>query len=320
MMAERRVLHLSDLHFGRTRPDLVDPLLEMVHEVQPHVVAISGDFTQRARTSQFREARAFIDRIAVPVVAVPGNHDVPLGNLGARLLTPFRAYRQWIDHDLEPVHCDDALAVIGMNTADPLAWQRGRVRPVSLERTCRHLREAGPERARIVVAHHPFEHLPGERKELMPGAETALRRLSACGAHIVLTGHLHAWRAAPFTLPEGHEGVLQIQAGTGLSTRLRGEANDFNLITIDGDCVRVERFVAESDTVAFTRLAALDFRRVNGAWESPEPAEAPGRAAEEGQSPAPAPASALRKAGSSRRAEGSSRRQGDRARGSTRRR
>lgn len=276
----RRILHLSDLHFGRTRPELVTPLIEVVREVQPHVVAASGDFTQRARASQFREARAFLDRIEAPVVAVPGNHDVPLGNLGMRLIAPFRSYRRWIDHDLEPVFRDDTVAVIGMNTADPLAWQRGRIRRSSLERTCRHLSEAGRDRLGIVVAHHPFEHLPGEKKELMPEAETALRRLSTCGAQIILTGHLHAWRAAPFTLPEGHEGVLQVQAGTGLSTRLRGEANDFNLITVEGDTVSVERFVAEAETTTFARLAALRFRRTGGRWEGepPDPsaaAEAP---------------------------------------------
>jgi predicted phosphodiesterase len=272
----RRLLHLSDLHFGRTKPELVAPLLDVVREVRPHVVAASGDFTQRARSSQFREARAFLDRLETRVLAVPGNHDVPLGNLAMRVIAPFRAYRHWIDHDLEPVFRDRALAVVGMNTADPLAWQRGRIRPSSLERACRRLREAGPDRVRVVVAHHPFEHLPGERKELMPGAETALRRLSACGAQIILTGHLHAWRAAPFALPEGHEGVLQIQAGTGLSTRLRGEANDFNLISVDGETVSVERFVAEAEDATFARLAAVRFRRANGTWqrEASDPAGA----------------------------------------------
>jgi 3',5'-cyclic AMP phosphodiesterase CpdA len=281
----RRILHLSDLHFGRTRPELVTPLVDAVREVRPHVVTVSGDFTQRARSAQFRAARAFLDRLEAPVVAVPGNHDVPLGNLGMRVVAPFRAYRHWIDTDLEPVFCDDALIVVGLNTADPLAWQRGRVRPASLERACRRLREAGPDRVRIVVAHHPFEHLPGERKELMPGADSALRRLSACGAQIVLTGHLHAWRAAPFTLPEGHEGMLQVQAGTGLSTRLRGEANDFNLITADGDTVSVERFVAEAERTTFDRLAAVRFRRTAGKWEgekSEPAAEAPAPGSEGG--------------------------------------
>ena len=58
----RRILHLSDLHFGRTRPDLLDPLVALAADLSPDLVAISGDFTQRARRSQFVEAARFLDR------------------------------------------------------------------------------------------------------------------------------------------------------------------------------------------------------------------------------------------------------------------
>ena len=58
-----RLIHLSDLHFGRDRPELMRPLLDAVNGLSPDLVAISGDLTQRAFDSQFRAARAFIDRI-----------------------------------------------------------------------------------------------------------------------------------------------------------------------------------------------------------------------------------------------------------------
>ena len=73
----RRIAHLSDLHFGRDRPELLDPLVEAVNDLSPDLAAISGDLTQRARPAQFRAARDFIDRLEAPVLAVPGNHDVP---------------------------------------------------------------------------------------------------------------------------------------------------------------------------------------------------------------------------------------------------
>ena len=45
----KTLVHLSDLHFGRIDPALVDPLRRAVVELKPDLVAISGDFTQRAR-------------------------------------------------------------------------------------------------------------------------------------------------------------------------------------------------------------------------------------------------------------------------------
>ena len=56
----RRIIHLSDLHFGRTRPELLEPLLAVIRDLEPDLVALSGDLTQRARRSQFGAARAFL--------------------------------------------------------------------------------------------------------------------------------------------------------------------------------------------------------------------------------------------------------------------
>ena len=57
----------------------------------------------------------------------------------------------------------------------------------------------------------------------------------------MLSGHLHSWHARPFASAAG---VLFVQAGTGLSTRVRGEPNDFNLLTIEGRSVLVEQWTA----------------------------------------------------------------------------
>src|SRR5688500_6179935 len=84
----RTLVHLSDLHFGRIDPSVIDPLRRAVLGVQPDLIAISGDFTQRAKPVEFRAARAFLDSLQPPKLLVPGNHDVPLWNAAARFLTP----------------------------------------------------------------------------------------------------------------------------------------------------------------------------------------------------------------------------------------
>lgn len=259
----RRVLHVSDLHFGRDRPELLRPLIEAINEIGPDLVAVSGDFTQRARLGQFRAARAFLERLDPPWLAVPGNHDTPLDNLAVRLATPWRRYRRYVATDLEPVWSDDAMVVAGVNTVNPWSWQRGRIGRRAMRRV-RDAFEGGHEgRARIVVLHHPLEHGPEVDKRLMRGAADALRALGACGADIVLSGHLHSWHARPFA---GQGGVLFVQAGTGLSTRVRGEPNDFNLLTVDGSRVTVDRWAAGDGSTRFERVQGTAFEKRGGGW------------------------------------------------------
>lgn len=248
-----RIVHLSDLHFGATAPGLLEPLCAGVAELAPDLAVISGDLTQRARPGQYAEARAFLDRLGVPVLAVPGNHDMPLWNLPARLRAPFAGYRRAISPELEPLWQDTSVIVAGVNTANPLAWKQGRITSAQLDRLERLFAHAGP-RARVVAMHHPLEHLPGETQWLMRGAPEALRRLPGIGAQVVLSGHVHVSHAGPFTAAPG---LLFVQAGTGLSHRRRAEANAFNLLDFAAGAVTVTTFLAD-DT---GRFAALDLPR-----------------------------------------------------------
>ncbi|SFO90778.1 metallophosphoesterase family protein [Tranquillimonas alkanivorans] len=259
-----RLLHLSDLHFGRTRMDLVAPLLKRIEELAPDLVVVSGDLTQRARRHQFREAKSFIDRIRVPVLTVPGNHDVPLDEFWVRLLRPFSRYRKIVNRDLEPGWSDDEMEVVGVNTVNPLAWQSGRIHSHTVRRVCDAF-DARPHKVRVVALHHPLEHAPGVDKKLMRGATKAAGAMAECGADVVLCGHLHSWRAGPMKAEAGEAETLLVQAGTGLSTRLRGEENDFNLLTLDPDHVRIDRYVAGA-TPTFKLASSHAFVRQGRGW------------------------------------------------------
>src|SRR5262245_32522466 len=112
----RTIVHLSDLHFGRLDARIITPLVNRIEAIRPDLIAISGALTQRARPSQFQDARAFLNQLPCPALVVPGNHDVPLFNLAARLLDPFGPYRRYISVNLEPAHIDDEMAVVGLNS------------------------------------------------------------------------------------------------------------------------------------------------------------------------------------------------------------
>ena len=51
--------------------DTLGPLLRDIARQPAHVLAVSGDLTQRARRGQFAAARAYLERIELPQVVVP---------------------------------------------------------------------------------------------------------------------------------------------------------------------------------------------------------------------------------------------------------
>ena len=263
-----RLIHLSDLHFGRDRPELLVPLINAVNAAKPDLVAISGDLTQRARESQFSAARAFIDRIEAPVLSVPGNHDIPIHRPFTRFFRLFHYYKRRIDRNLTPTAELGGMTVIGLNTVDRYRWQRGRIRSRQVRRACGIAGNAPADNFVILVAHHPFEHAPGSTdKRLMRGADKALKKLAKCGVDAILSGHLHVWRTEPFLTRPFGAGILQVHAGTGLSTRQRGEPNDFACIDREGDVLRVARWIADEDAI-FHESTIRHFGRTEAGWRT----------------------------------------------------
>ncbi len=262
-----RVLHISDLHFGRDRPELLSPLRDTINSLAPDLVAISGDLTQRARAEQFRQARRFIDSLVPAVMAVPGNHDTPLYNFIERALMPFRRYRKWISEDLEPQLHTDRVSIVGINSVNPFSWQRGWFTKDDIATVKRGFAKTAPGALKMVVVHHPLEHLPGDEKKLMRGASAAIRALGACGTDLVLSGHLHSWRAGVFAENHDHPAVLQLHAGTSLSNRVRGEPNDFNLLTLQTSKVTIDRYIVADKVVDFQLEQKKTFTRSDRGWQ-----------------------------------------------------
>lgn len=131
--------HISDLHFGTESPEIVEGLLEDLVSVEPTLVAVSGDLTQRARRKEFVAARLFLDRIPFPRLVVPGNHDIPLFDLLTRFTRPLARFRRYIDEDVDPFFSTDAVAVLGMNTARSNTWKDGRISLAQIDDVRRRL-------------------------------------------------------------------------------------------------------------------------------------------------------------------------------------
>ena len=240
-----RLIHLSDLHFGAHDPRLVEAIEARVDEEKPDLVVISGDFTQRARTEQFQEACNFLERLrdsGHDVLAVPGNHDVPLYDVFRRFLSPLTRYKRYIDETLCPFHELPGVAILGINTARSLTFKDGRISHEQLQFIRETFERTDPKSLRVLVTHHPLFALPvgetGDVERAVGRSELALDAAADAGVDMLLAGHHHVasihsardlvTRAGP---------ALVVQAGTATSTRLRDEEQSFNRIDIDGETV-----------------------------------------------------------------------------------
>lgn len=267
-----RIVHISDLHFGREQPPLVAGLEQAIADLAPDLVVASGDLTQRARRHELEAAAHFLGRLPAPVLTVPGNHDLP-GITPKRFVDPWRRWRAYFPAGLEPRLETSTYIAVGANSARPwgpsLDWSRGRLSHEQIRRISHRLQprlETGAARSeqapalRILAAHHPLLLTEaGRHRGLMGRAPLVLSRLAMAGLDLALGGHVHL----------GYAGVVQgmviAHAGTAVSDRLIGEANGFNLIEGDRSALAVQHWVWSTD--AFRAAGIRRFRRGEMGWQ-----------------------------------------------------
>jgi 3',5'-cyclic AMP phosphodiesterase CpdA len=264
----RTIVHLSDLHFGRLLPETVEPCLAAVRALEPHLVVISGDLTQRARKSQYAQAKSFLATLPRPQLVLPGNHDVPAYNLYRRLLQPLDRYKRIISRDLSPRFIDDEIAVFGVNTARSMVIKGGRINPEQLEFVEAQVQSLTDSQVRIVVTHHPLDLPAGlEGVRLVGGAEAAMQVFARCRIDLFLAGHLHLvfyGSTERYGIP-GYA-VPILQAGTTISSRARGEPNSFFAHRIERDEIRTETHQWNPGLGTFAVSDIRTFEREPAGW------------------------------------------------------
>lgn len=267
-----KVLHMSDLHFGPPyRPIVGEALIDAAVRINPDVIVVSGDLTQRAKPEQFADAAEFLTRLpVVPRLIVPGNHDVPLYRAVERFLNPLGLYRKFISEELNPVLHVDGAVLVGLDTTSPYRnITNGRIGRWQLDQCSEALRAAPPGAARIVVAHHHFAPAPDYLHDwTMPKARRAIDRFVELDVEMILGGHLHRayiGNSLDF-FPGSHRerGIIIVQSGTSTSRRGRGkerEKNSFNLIEISTSTHSITHFIYFDEEHGFTPFSRHQFPR-----------------------------------------------------------
>jgi len=269
-----RIAHLSDLHFGAHDPAVVAGAEAWLSAERPDLVVVSGDFTQRATSEEYREAGAFLDRVeatGLQTLGVPGNHDVPLWDIVQRFTRPLARYRRHIDDDLCPWFESERLAVLGINTARSLTFKDGRISHEQMAIIRDRFRDVPEGRTKILVTHHPLFEMPigeaGEASEAVGRRHEALDAVAEAGVHILLAGHFHrSFTQSARNMVKNAGPALVIQAGTATSVRLRdGETQSFNLIHARrNDAVDVQ--VVGWDGAAFVGGSSAAYAFVGENW------------------------------------------------------
>jgi 3',5'-cyclic AMP phosphodiesterase CpdA len=266
-VAAARLLHLSDLHMGHS--EVWEPLAALrtlVDEVAPEIIVATGDLADRGRRRELENAGSLLRGLGVPVLAVPGNHDIPY-TFPARFTRPFAEWERVFDSP-EPTHVSESLVVLGLSSVRPWRGQSGGLAREQVARVVQRLQDDVSGALRIVALHHHLAAPPwrAARKRPLGRRDEILRAFVAAGVELVLGGHVHQAAVAErreFTvLEEGPQRALVLATSPALGRprpERTEEARGLNVYEADATTITVRTFAWDGE--AFLEVGRRLFAR-----------------------------------------------------------
>lgn len=251
-----RIIHISDLHFGMHNPAIIEPFFADLALLKPEIIIVSGDLTQRARTEQFQELSAFLQRLTVPLLVVPGNHDIPFDNPFTRFVCPFQRFNKYVSPELEASYNDKEVNILGVNSATPYKIKDGTLSHKTLKRISDHF-SAASKQLNILFFHHNLKYFSGMHHPLN-NAEEFLDYLKESPIHIVCTGHLHYSNLKLISKNQDGQCAL-LHAGSLFCPRTRDGKNSFYFITTEQLRCSIDRRVFVNNIFSSEQIYSLDF-------------------------------------------------------------
>lgn len=262
-----RVLHVSDLHAGRREaPGLAAALSALVDELEPELVLATGDLAHRGRRDELRRAHAVLTSLDRPLLAVPGNHDIPYA-FPARFTRPWAQFEA-VFGSTDPVYRSDTMVVCGLNSVRPWRHQGGRLGRARLARVAETLRDGSPDALRIVALHHHLAGAPWRASRKLPlrHRDTVLAALAGAGTDVVASGHIHqatvTVRREFEALADDGPGAVVLATAPGLGRprpHRAGEAQGALVYECEGGRLTVVTYVLAG--TVFAQTARREFPR-----------------------------------------------------------
>jgi 3',5'-cyclic AMP phosphodiesterase CpdA len=248
-------------------------LRELIPGLDPEILVVTGDLTHRGRRAELERARELLESVGLPLLAVPGNHDIPY-------VFPTRFTRTREEWDrvfgtTEPVYMSDQLAVVGLNSVRPWRQQGGALESSQLERLVPKLEDAQPGALRTAALHHHLAAPPWRAAHKRPvrRRDLVLQSLASARVELVLSGHVHQSAVAErreFEVVEHDQRgsiVLATAAGFGRPRpQRRGEALGFNVYESDDESISAVTWSWAGSS--FIRVGRRTFQRRESEGES----------------------------------------------------
>jgi 3',5'-cyclic AMP phosphodiesterase CpdA len=252
--ASIKLLHISDLHFGRIEKAVLDQLEKYLSSQEHpfHLAILTGDLTQRARREQFIAAKEFLAKLKCPLFVVPGNHDVPLYNLFLRVFRPYHKFRTHFGSHAPQFYEDERVVVFGLWTVNTLKVQEGTIQMSQVKALEEKFKSVPAGKIKIVAFHHPLVGMKN------PRIQQALQRVRELHPQVLMWGHDHVSGARHWDEKNGTGPVL-VAAGTSVSNRTREESNSFNVLEFDGDRLSVKTVSFDPKLQRFAENRRLQF-------------------------------------------------------------
>ena len=223
-------------------------LARIVEDVDPQLVVASGDLSHRGRVEELEAAAKLLRSLGPPVLAVPGNHDIPH--------TPARFVRPWAEFErvwgtTEPVASVPGLHVVGLNSAQPWRHQGGALSTAQLERVTARLAAAQDGALRVAAFHHHLANSPWRAAHKRPVSRRrhVLHMLAGAGVELILSGHIHQaaiYERHEFEVLEEGGSRTVIAGAPGLGRprpRRLGEARGFHIHEADDETIVVRTYL-----------------------------------------------------------------------------
>ena len=223
-----KIVHISDMHL--TSPQYVDAwgerLLKMTSEEEAALAVITGDTTDNGWTYEYKIAKEYIDRMEMPILIVPGNHDARNGG--------FEIFEEMFGSRF-PSYENDEVMILGLDSSEPdiddghigrenYGWIREKL--------------ATTEKPKIIAMHHHLIPIPGTGRErhIPVDAGDFMNLCIASEVKLILSGHKHRpwiWKL---------ENTYLVTAGTATTMLLQGiRYPSYNVLNIEADHIVIEK-------------------------------------------------------------------------------